>query len=169
MRSETPEPLKLIALDQDDLKVLSAHLQDAVLKLSDMAYLPSEQRFAAIVNRFDWLAAEEKDGEQCTLRRCRCALRFDRVTRAQIQKLKPGESLAVAELLAVTYQEGDPPGGYITLYFAGGGAVRLEVECIEAELRDLGSVWRTAVKPAHAIVVEEDATPSAATALQNTE
>ncbi len=168
MRSETPEPLKLIALDQDDLKVISAHLQDAVLKMSDMAYVPSEERFAAIFNRFDWLAAENGDGRS-QLRRCRCALRFDRVTRAQIQKVRPGEPGAVAELLAVTYEEANPPGGYIILHFAGGGAVRLEVECIEAELRDLGAAWRTAVKPKHDVAAGDEIAPPIATVVHNIE
>ena len=150
MRPETPEPLKLIALDEDDLKILSAHLQDAVLRMSDMAWVPSEHRFAAILNRFDWLAAVNQDGAS-DLRRCRCALRFDRVKRAQVQNIRPGEPSSFAELLAVTYEEGEPPSGYITLYFAGGGAVRLEVECIEGELCDLGVAWKTAIKPQHAV------------------
>lgn len=153
MRNDRVEQLKLVALDHDDLKILSAHLQDAVLRVADMAYLPNEQRFAAVLNRFDWMAADE--GEEISkLRRCRCALRFDRVKRAQVQKVNPGHSAEVAELLAVTYDEIDPPSGFITLVFAGGGAVRLEVECIEGELRDLGAVWQTAIKPKH----EEPAT-----------
>jgi hypothetical protein len=150
MRSETPEPLKLIALDPDDLKILSAHLQDAVLRLSEMAYVPSERRFAAILDRFDWLATVGGDGSS-NMRRCRCALRFDRVKRAQVQNIRPGEPAAFAELLAITYEEAEPPSGTITLYFAGGGGVRLEVECIEAELRDLGVAWKTAIKPEHAV------------------
>jgi hypothetical protein len=156
MRSEAPEPLKLIALDPDDLRVLSAHLQDAVLRLSEMAYVPSEHRFAAILNRFDWLAAEDGDGAP-NLRRCRCALRFDKVTRAQVQNIKPGEASAFAELLAVTYEPGEAPSGYITFHFAGGGALRLEVECIEAELHDLGVAWKTAIKPHHAVAEAEPA------------
>lgn len=75
--------------------------------------------------------------------------------RAQVQNIRPGEPFAFAELLAVTYEEREPPGGYITLYFAGGGAVRLEVECIEGELRDLGVAWKTAIKPEHAIAEAE--------------
>ena len=150
MRSETPAPLKLVALDHEDLKILSAHLQDAVLRVADMAYMPAEKRFAAILSRFDWLAAETDDGKHSDLRRCRCALRFDRVIRAQVHKIRPGEPFAFAELLAVTYEEDCAPGGFVTLYFAGGGAVRLQVECIEAELRDLGDVWRATMKPEHA-------------------
>lgn len=167
MRSGTPEPLKLLALDHDDLKILSAHLQDAVLRLADMVYMPSEQHFAAILSRFDWLAAETGDGKQSNLRRCKCALRFDRVKRAQVQKIRPGEPFAVAELLAMTFEEVDAPGGFITLHFAGGGGLRLEVECIEAALHDLGPAWRACAKPAHTIV-EADAVQPPATVFQNT-
>lgn len=154
MRSDAPEPLKLVALDEDDLKIVSAHLQDAVLRMSDMAWVPSEQRFAAILSRFDWIAAAEEktDGD---LRRCRCALRFDKVKRAQVQNIKPGEPSIFAELLAVTYEAGEAPSGYITLCFAGGGAVRLEVECIEGALCDLGMAWKTAIKPKHAVAEAE--------------
>jgi hypothetical protein len=166
MPSGIPEPLKLVALDYEDLKIISAHLQDAVLRMADMAYMPAEQRFAAILSRFDWLAAEKDDGKHSNLRRCRCALRFDRVTRAQVHKIRPGEPSAVAELLAVTYEESDPPSGFITLYFAGEGAVRLQVECIEAELRDLGDVWRTAVKPEHT-GCDAEIVPAATRFIQN--
>jgi Protein of unknown function (DUF2948) len=167
MRSGTEEPLKLLALDHDDLKILSAHLQDAVLRLADMVYMPSEQHFAAILNRFDWLAAECGEDKQSNLRRRRCALRFDRVKRAQVQKIRPGEPFAVAELLAITFEEVDSPGGFIILHFAGGGGVRLEVECIEAELRDLGAAWRASTRPMHRVVDSEGAQPPARV-LQNT-
>ncbi len=164
MRSE---PLKLVALDQDDLKILSAHLQDAVLRLADMVYMPADRHFAAVLSRFDWLAAENGDGKYSDLRRCRCALRFDQVKRAQVQKIRPGEPFAVAELLAITFEELEAPAGYIILHFAGGGAVRLEVECIEAELHDVGQAWRAGAKPAHT-AVEGEAVPPPAKILQST-
>lgn len=167
MRSGTPEPLKLVALDHDDLKILSAHLQDAVLRMADLVYMPAERHFAAILSRFDWLSAENGDGKHSNLRRCRCALRVDRVKRAQVCRVRPGDPCAVAELLAITYEEVDAPGGYITLHFAGGGAVRLQVECIEAELRDLGTAWRAAVKPEHPIA-EVEVIPPAPKVLQST-
>jgi hypothetical protein len=138
-----------MALDPDDLKIISAHLQDAVLRVADLAYVPSEKRFAAIVNRFDWIAADSNGDASTPLRRCRCALRFDRVLRAQVQGLTPGKGNAVAELLAVTYEEKDPPSGFITFVFSGGPAIRLEVECIEAEMKDLGAIWSTACRPEH--------------------
>ena len=80
-------PLKLLALDEEDLQVLSSHLQDAVVRVGDMAYLPSQKRFAAILNRFDWESASEKGAKD--YRRRRTALRFDRVLRAQHKELRP--------------------------------------------------------------------------------
>jgi hypothetical protein len=143
-------PLRLHALDEDDLRVISAHLQDAVVRVADMTYLPHQQTFAAVLNRFDWPSAVTDSGN---LRRCRCGLRFERVLRAQVQGIRPSpECKEVAALLAVTYEPTTPPGGLITFHFCGGGAVRLEVECIEAELKDLGAVWQTRVMPKHEAV-----------------
>jgi hypothetical protein len=147
MRADAHEPLKLLAMDDEDLTVISVHLQDAVLRLSDVAYQPSENRFVAIMNRFDWVAAESLNGKR-QHRRCQCALRFDRVKRAQHSRITPGKPDAV-ELLAVTFEPAEAPGGFVVLHFAGGGGIRLEVECIEGELRDLGAVWETPVKPKH--------------------
>src|SRR5262245_11195008 len=142
--------LKLIALDADDLAIISAHLQDAVLKVSDLAFLPREKRFAAVANRFDWLDAIENDGaKDKRYARRRAALRFERVLSAKVQGLDLKNKGAVAQLLAIRFEPADPPYGVVTLDFAGGGAIRLNVECIEAELRDLGPVWQAKSKPKH--------------------
>jgi hypothetical protein len=146
------EHLALIAFDEDDLKVLSAHLQDALVRMEDVAYLPKERRFAAVLKRFDWVAAAaaRDDDPDSFYERREAALRFERVLGAQYRNLpldKGGE--AVTALLAVNFQPGEAPGGFIELVFAGGGAIRLHVECIEGELRDLGAVWRTRRKPKH--------------------
>ena len=144
------EDLKLFALDIDDLQVISAHVQDAVLKVADIAYLPKEHRLAAIVNRFDWLQAEREGGSRKPkLLRRRTAIRFDRVISARVKGIDLNRKRDVLSLLAIQFEETDPPGGYITISFSGGGAIRLQVECIEAELRDLGGVWQTGSKPAH--------------------
>ncbi|MFN3623955.1 MAG: DUF2948 family protein [Hyphomicrobium sp.] len=143
------EDLKLIALDAEDLRVLSCHLQDAVIRVGDMAYLKSEMRFAAIANRFDWeAAAKEADG---SFRRRRAGLRFERVKAARVLGVDLQQKDQVLALLAVTFEAGDEPSGAVVLHFAGGAAVQLDVECIEAELRDLGAAWATRTKPAHAI------------------
>jgi hypothetical protein len=141
------QDLKLIALDPDDLRVLSCHLQDAVLRVGDMAYLKGEQRFAAIVNRFDWEQAAAGEGPY---ERKRSGLRFERVKSAQVAGIDLKRKDTVLALLAVTFEPADAPSGELTLSFAGGGAIRLAVEYIEAELRDLGAAWRAQRMPEHA-------------------
>jgi hypothetical protein len=141
------QELKLIALDAEDLRVLSCHLQDAVIRVGDMAYLKQDRRFAAIANRFDWESAAKDDGSD---QRRRSGLRFERVSGARVQGFDLKHKDAVLALLAVTFEPAEEPSGAVTLHFAGGAAVRLEVECIEAELRDLGAAWRARARPAHA-------------------
>ena len=144
------QPLKLAALDRQDLEVLSAHLQDAVLRVSDMTYLPRQKRFAAVLNRFDWAGALKVDGGKARqLERRRSALRFDRVLGAQFSNIRLSAKSAVLDLLAVNFEETEPPSGFVTFVFAGGGAIRLKVECIEAELKDLGPAWRARARPEH--------------------
>jgi Protein of unknown function (DUF2948) len=143
------EPLKLIALDEEDLAVLSSLLQDAVLRVADMAYLPKQRRFAAALNRFEWeKTPKEADKNKEYLRR-RTALRFDRVFGAKLKNVKPGVGDRVLSLLAVAFTPKEPPSGTLTLTFSGDASIQLEVECIEAELKDLGPEWRTRFKPQH--------------------
>lgn len=144
------ELLKLIALDDDDLKVVSAHLQDALIRTEDIAFLPKEQRFAVLMNRFDWLGAEDDGTEpDAGYNRRQCALRFEKVKHVQFRHLALGERSEMIELLAVRFEPGEAPSGAIILTFAGGPAIKLHVDCIEAELRDLGPSWQTPHKPRH--------------------
>jgi hypothetical protein len=146
------EPLKLIALDAEDLSVVSAHLQDAVLLVGDMVYQPRERRFVAIANRFDWaLAANSKGKTAGEFVRHRSAIRIERITAAKLQGIDLKAKQQVLELLAVEFHPGGPktPDGDILLLFAGGGGIRLTVECIEAQLEDLGAAWAARSKPDH--------------------
>ena len=138
--------LKLLAIDEEDLQVVSSHLQDAVVRVSDMAYVPSQKRFAAILNRFDWANAESGSTRY---RRRRAALRFDRVLRAQHKDLEPEKQDRVLSLLAIRFEEADAPSGKVMLFFSGGITIQLDVECVEAELSDLGPTWQTRHKPEH--------------------
>jgi hypothetical protein len=144
--------LKLIALDADDLAIISAHLQDALLKIGDLAYLKGERRFAALGNRFDWADALRDGGRPPEYVRRRAALRFERVLTAQVQGVDLARKGEVLSLLSIAFEPSgspDDPGGRVILQFANGGAIRLEVECIEAELKDLGAVWRAKSRPKH--------------------
>lgn len=140
--------LKFVVLDEEDLEVVSTHLQDAVVKVSDVLWRPDEKRMVVALNRFDW---ETANSDRPQNRRRRAALRFERVLTCKCRSLNPAGKDDVLNLLAVEYVETEAPSGIVTLTFSGGGALRLEVECLEAELADLGPVWTAAARPVHAV------------------
>jgi hypothetical protein len=139
--------LKLLALDEEDLSVISAHVQDAVLKVADLQFRPAEKRFLAVVNRFAWERA--MGWFRRRFERRRTVLRFDRVLHVRHAGFDLSDGEAVLSLLAIRFLPADPPTGTIELIFSGGAAVRLEAECIEVELADLGPAWRTRARPVH--------------------
>jgi hypothetical protein len=133
----------LLAEDAEDLQILSARLQDATARLKELVWMPGKHRFAAVFNRF---RCPQKRGDS----RVRARLHIDGVLKVQSQKLKHGAPDAVVSLLAITFTPGEAPGGVIELVFAGGGALKLTVECIEAGLRDLTGPWAASARPDHA-------------------
>jgi hypothetical protein len=145
------DPLKLVALDPEDMEVVSAHLQDAVVKAADIHWRPSEKRVVVGLNRFDW---ETANGETPGFRRCRSALRFERVLACKCRNVDTIAKEQTLNLLAVAFEASDPPGGSVILTFSGGAALRLDVECLEAELADLGPSWTTECCPDHAVEAE---------------
>lgn len=142
--------LKLSALDAEDLSVISAHMQDAVLKVGDMGYAKGLKQFALVANRFAWDAEGERQ-------RRRTGLHFDRVLAVKSQNIRRDDPEAVLSLLAIGFTEADAPSGEVLLTFSGGGTVKLSVECLEAQLRDLGPAWATAKVPSHPL--DEGTTP----------
>ncbi len=139
--------LKLIALDTEDLEIVSAHVQDAVIRVADMGFARGDRRFALLMNRFDWAA----DKPRAKGLRKRAALHFDGVTGASYAGFDPAAPEGVLELLAIHFQPTDAPSGIVELSFAGGGTVRLSVEYLEARLADLGAAWAAAARPSHAL------------------
>ena len=139
--------LKLAALDEEDLQVLSTHLQDAVLIVGDIRYLPKECKAILTLNRFVWdQPADKRSGEH---QRRRAAVAFSQVRSMKATRIRQDAKDAVLSLLAVTFEAGDAPSGQIRLEFSGGGTILLDVDCIEVQLADLGAAWSTPNKPAH--------------------
>ena len=138
------EPLKFVALDPDDLEVVSTHLQDAEVKVADVHWRPQEKRLVIGLDRFDWQAWNASRPEMC---RRRAALRFDRVLTCKCKQVAPHGKEAVLNLLAVEFEGTDTPAGVVTLVFSGGPALRLEVECLEVELVDLGPARVAEARP----------------------
>ena len=139
--------LKLVAEDEEDLAILSAHLQDAVTRIGDLAYLPKSRRFAAFVNRFCW----EGCPEGSTGERTRSGLHFNNVLSAKAMNVKQSDPDAIVELLALRFEPTTDGAGYIDLMLAGGGRIRLEVEAIEGSLRDVSEHWPARARPAHSL------------------
>ncbi|MFC7397702.1 DUF2948 family protein [Chelatococcus sp. GCM10030263] len=141
------EQIKLVALDQEDLAVVSAHLQDALLRVEDLAYLPRRRCFIMALRRFDWEAADAEKP-----RRRLSALHFNRVEAVRRQKVDPARPKDVLNLLAIDFVETEAPSGRVLLLFSGGAVIELSVECIEAQLNDLGPVWEASGRPVHDIL-----------------
>ncbi len=141
------EPLKFVVLDEEDLEIASTHLQDAVVRIADILWRPRDKRVVVALNRFDW---EGIQGANPEYRRRRSALRFERVLSCKCRQVDLARKDAVLNLLAVEFSETEAPSGAVTLTFSGGATLRLEVECLEGELADLGPAWPTARCPDHA-------------------
>ncbi len=130
--SSTPVDLKLHALDREDLSVISAHVQDACVRRADMTFLPRQNRFVVGAPRYDWIGAKHALDE-----RVGAVLRFDRVLSVAHIGLDRDRT-KVRNLLGITFEKTEDPSGLVFLTFGDGAMVRLEVECLEAELRDVG-------------------------------
>ncbi len=127
--------LKLIALDADDLAVISTHVQDARVRPSDIVWRQAEKRLVIGMNRLDW---EQTLSGRTEPRRLIAALRFDRGLACKSRNVDLGKTDTALELVGIEFHETDTPGGSALLLFAGGAALRLDVECLECELTDLG-------------------------------
>lgn len=142
--------LKLAAFDVDDLGVISAHMQDAILSTTDLAFMAKEQRFALIAQRFAWEAALSSQADPAfqPLKRCLTSLRFERVQKVRTKNLDRTKA-EVLELLAVQFKCTQAPEGTLSLFFANGCQIELDVECLEVVLSDLDPNWSTSKKPHH--------------------
>ena len=132
----SPAPLKLIALDADDLAVISAHVQDARVQAADIIWRQDEKRLVVGMNRLDW---EQTLSGETASRRLIAALRFDRVLACKSRNIDLARPDATLELLGIEFNPTDEPGGSALLLFSQGGALRLDVECLECERTDLGT------------------------------
>jgi len=135
-------PLRLLAQDADDLAIISAALQDAVAKVGDISFEPKARRLTVAFNRYCW----EAEGGV----RVRAGLQLGGVLKVQARRIRRGVKDAVVEVLAVTFEPGEAPGGTVTISCAGGGDLRAEVECVDAVLADVSQPWPTPRAPKHA-------------------
>ncbi|HEX8569880.1 MAG TPA: DUF2948 family protein [Caulobacteraceae bacterium] len=138
-------PLRLLAEDADDLQVISAALQDAIVKVGDILHEPQARRLTVVLNRFRWESSRHE--------RVRAALQLGGVLDVKSRRIRREAKTAVLSLLAVTFEpngDAEDPGGTLVLTFAGGGDLRADVEALDAVLADLSAPWPTPRAPRHA-------------------
>ena len=126
------KPLRLIAFEVDDLQVISAMVQDAILPAFEMSWRPQQRRFALLLNRFRWEATQPDFAE-----RVQAVLSFEDVNSIQTQGFDRTDSDLILSLLNVTFEADTDGMGYCIVTLAGDGSIRLKVEVLEASLRDV--------------------------------
>lgn len=141
-----PDRLKLRAADSEDLAVLSAFLQDAVIAINDVRWLSEEQRFVFVANRFCWEDSErERPAEgNAIYDRVHCGVCFDHVTSVRQRGLDQRRKAQIIALLAI-----EPGEDSIELTFSAGVVIHLEVDRILCHLQDLDEAWPTQWRPSH--------------------
>jgi len=162
----TAAPLKLRATDVDDMRVIAAVLQDALVPLSDVVYQPRERRVVLVANRFCWeskghvpavpenevAAGADDEAEDAPFHegplfeRVNCGLRLEQVKAVRQRGFDPKGRDQILNLLTI---DADP--GAITFLFSGGAAIRLDVAAISCHLEDIGEPWPTVWRPTHAL------------------
>jgi len=140
------KPLKLRAEDAEDLKVIASALQDSLVAVRDIGFLPDQRRFAMVLNRFCWEEPQDADGRYW---RTHCALAFDAVDRIATKDIDRKFDDRLLSLLDVAVEPGAAGGSVILLRFAGKPAIRLEVGRVLCHLEDVGEAWPTNWCPAH--------------------
>ncbi|GAB4148540.1 MAG: DUF2948 family protein [Sphingomonadales bacterium] len=145
------EKVRLQAREADDLAIISALVQDAAIRVADLGFDRAARRFALMMNRFRWEREARPKGlfRRRVPERVRSVLRFDHVDKAAVQGIDLAAGDHVLELLSLQLDQRGEDGADLLLVFAGGGMIRLELECVEAVLEDLTGAWPAKRRPSH--------------------
>lgn len=135
-------PLRLVAQDADDLKVISTLVQDAVLPVTELKFDAKRRRFALLVNRFRWEDRAEAEAVGRAYERVRSVLVVEDVLKVQSFGFDRADKDLVLSLLSLDFTAGEDGAGRLTLTLAGDGAVALEVEALEVRLDDVTRPYR---------------------------
>ena len=136
--------LRLSAETEEDITVISAAVQDAAVKVGDIAYLREQHRFALVANRYCWERDAGRQGE-----RVRAGLRFEGVLNAQFKNIPFDDADHVLELLAISYKPTGDGGGEFNIDFSGFASIRLSCEQLEIFMEDLSNPWGARIRPEH--------------------
>lgn len=129
--------LAIRAEDADDLRILAALVQDAVLTVGDMAHDGRARRFSLLLTRLRWEDAEAARQEQRPFERVRSLLVISDALRVRHDGIDRSDPGTVMSLLDVGWAAGEDGTGTVTLTFAGDGTIAIEAECLSVDLRDV--------------------------------
>ncbi len=135
-------PLRLKALDAEDLTVVSAAVQDAVFPIGEMRWQKDKRRFGLLLNRFRWEDAEAAKRAGRPVERVQSVLAIEDVRKVVSQGIDRGEKDMVLSLLSVAFEPGEDGTGRVVLTLAGDGAIGVDVEALEVTLRDVTRPYR---------------------------
>lgn len=137
--------LKLLAEDAEGLSIVASAIQDALVKPQDIKFDPRSRTFGLEINRFQW----ERAGKRMPFFRSRAVLAFAGVLGVRSRAVSKDID-AVNSLIDLRFEPAaEPPGGVVTLTFAGATQIELTVECLDVTLADIGPAWPTRRKPDH--------------------
>lgn len=147
MKQGGGRPLRVRAVDAEDLTVIAAYLQDAVVPVSEMTYEADDRRFALVAGRFRWEVAPDGkpvEGQETPFERVHTGIRFEGVTAVRTMGIDRRDRALMLNLLSITAGEGG-----VDLVFAGDATIRLDVESLSCHVEDLGDPWPTVFRPSH--------------------
>jgi hypothetical protein len=147
MSNDKKNNLKLIGKNEEDLKIISAYLQDSVVIIKDIVFLKKNRTFIMILNRFMWEDVEKGVFRQN--KRVRCALKFEEVTKVQSKNINQKNKNKPLEYLAIKSSLISDNIFKIKIFFSGGGIITIISEVIEVTMGDLGKPWNVKYFPAH--------------------
>ena len=141
--------LKLIGKNQEDLKVISAYLQDSIATVKDTVFLKQNRIFIMIVNRFMWEDVEK--GVFRKNKRIRCAIKFEEVFKIKSKNINQKKTDKILECLAINSNLNEEEIYEIKIFFSGGSVITMFSEVIEVVMHDLGVQWNVKHVPKHNI------------------
>lgn len=142
------KPLRLFTEEVEDLGIIAAAVRDSVVKAGNLKYEQKQRRFSLEINRYRWEAAPTRKGQPG--QRVRSLLAFDGVMGVRTRAITKADPELILSLLSIDFTpDAEPPGGQITLLFAGDGEIVLTVEALDASLIDSDYVWPTRHVPSH--------------------
>ena len=149
MSDDKKNRLKLIGKNQEDLKTISAYLQDSVIIVKDILFLKKNKIFIMILNRFMWEDAEK--GVFRKNKRIRCAVKFEEVIKVQSKNINQKNNKKPLEYLAIKSSFMSNNFFKIKIFFSGGGIITITSAVIEVSMNDLGKPWNVNYFPVHKI------------------